>query len=278
MGVEYIQAVQKKRVAACVKHYLANSRDDVRHFNSSNMDERTLREMYLVPFEMAVTKANVWTLMTGNNLFDGVHVSENKRLVQGILKNELGFDGVVFTDWRAAYTAEGAANAGTDITSGLCAYVFGDTVDGVLDAVRSGKVSEAVLDDKVRRILRLYDRTGLLGNTSKQKGSLNTEEHKTAARELAAEGMVLLKNEKGILPVRPESARRILITGPAADTVSAGTGSSLVKATEQRTPLKLLTETYSTNRLTFVPYEQIGSKAMWYCFSPGGRPAGRGRT
>ena len=161
MGVNYIQAIQKMGVAACAKHYVANEADYLRHFTSSNLDERTLREIYLLPFEMAVKQGHVWTVMTANSLYNGVHPSENKYILRDVLKTSLGFDGVILTDWRAAYDTKKSAEAGLDMTTGICAYVYGDDT-GLLAAVKKGDVDPKLIDEMAKRILLLYDRVGLL--------------------------------------------------------------------------------------------------------------------
>ena len=120
----YVRGVQELGVAACVKHLVANDYDSRRHFTSSNMDDRTLRETHLLPFEMAVRDAHVWSVMSANNLLNGVHAAENRRLLQDIMKDELGFDGVMLTDWRAAYTAVPSALAGHRFDDGLLRLCF----------------------------------------------------------------------------------------------------------------------------------------------------------
>lgn len=257
IGVNYIDALQGKGVAACAKHYIANEADQYRHFSSSNLDERTLHEVYLLPFEMAVKQANVWTIMTANSLINGKHCSESSDLVQQILKNQIGFDGVVLTDWRAAYTAKGSALAGTDITTGYCAYVFGDTEIGLLPEVEKGEVPMSVLDDKVKRILTLYERVGLLDlNVAKKRetGAINSAESKKEARKLASEGMVLLKNENKLLPLNRDNISRIIVTGPSAEKVPAGTGSSLVKSEFRVTPLQGIQNALGSLKLEYYKY------------------------
>lgn len=258
MGVNYIQALQKLGIAACAKHYVANEADYLRHFTSSNMDERTLREVYLLPFEMAVKQGHVWTVMTANSLYNGVHASENKYILQDILKNDLGFDGVVLTDWRAAYDTKKSAIAGTDMTTGFCAYVFGDE-NGLLAAVKKGEVDATIIDDKVKRILNLYDRVGLLNEDFGKnylKFGINSDEHKNEARKLAAEGMVLLKNENKTLPLKQDHFKNIIVTGPGAQKVAVGTGSSLVNSEYSITPLQGIKNAFPNERINFHEYKK----------------------
>lgn len=236
MAAAYIQGAQQLGIAGCACILVANDYEARRHFTSSNMDDRTLREMHLLPFELSITDGHAWSMMAANNLLNGTHIAANRRLVQEIVKDKLGFDGVMLTDWRAAYDPEPTALAGTDMTTGFCAYVFGD--GRLLDAVKSGKVPESLIDDKVRRILRLYDRTGVLDPKKRPKGALETPEHRALARRLAAEGMVLLKNDRGLLPLDAAKIRSILVTGPAAEKVPFGGGSGAVRPPFQITPFQ----------------------------------------
>ena len=235
LGAAYIKGVQELGVGACACLLVANDCEQRRHFTSSNMDDRTLRELHLLTYEMSVRDGNVWSMMSGNNLFNGIHCAHNRRLLQELVKDEIGFDGVMITDWRAAYDTVPAALAGTDMTTGVCKYVFGD---GLLSALKNCEVPMAVLDDKVRRILRLYISCGVLNPDSRRKGGLDTPEHREAARRLAAEGMVLLKNNGHRLPLDPKKVKRILVTGPAADIVCQGGGSGSVPAAVEVSPLQ----------------------------------------
>ena len=259
IGVNYIQALQNLRIAACAKHYVANEADFLRHFTSSNLDERTLREIYLLPFEMAVTQGHVWSVMTANSLYNGVHVSENKYIIQEVLKNELGFDGFVITDWRAAYNTKETAEAGTDMTGGYCTYVFGDPKDGLLAAVQKGIVDPKLIDDKAKRILMTYERVGLLDKDFGKdylKHEINSDKFKKEARKLASEGMVLLKNENNILPLKPDQFQNIIVTGPGAEKVGAGTGSSHVDSEFSITPLQGLQNAFPKEKIKFYTYKK----------------------
>ncbi|MEX0686502.1 MAG: glycoside hydrolase family 3 C-terminal domain-containing protein [Balneolales bacterium] len=254
MATHYINAVQKHGIAANAKHFLANDIDRLRHFTSSNLDDRTLREMHLMPFEMAVTDADVWTIMSGNNLVNGVHAAENKRIAQEILKDELGFDGVYLTDWRAAYSAVNSAFGGTDMTLGFGAYVYGD--GNLLEAVNNGDVPISLVDEKVRRVLRLYYRTGVIEPETRGTGEINTQRHHDIARAMASQGMVLLKNNGSILPLDTDNQAKIMVTGPAADIVPVGTGSSRVDSEISITPLQGLREVFNESNLTYLPYQE----------------------
>ncbi len=222
MAAAYIRGVQSKGVGACAAHLVANDCETRRHFTSSNMDERTLRETHLRAFEICIKEGHVWCMMAGNNLLNGQHIAANHKLVQKIVKGELGYDGVLLTDWRAAYETVPTALGGTDLTTGICAYVFGD--NHLLNAVKSGQVPESLLNDKVRRLLRLYERTGVLKPGSRAKGALETPEHRSLARQFAVDGMVLLKNDRSLLPINAEHVKTLSVFGPAAEIVPFGGG------------------------------------------------------
>ena len=193
MAAAYVRGVQGQKVGACSCLVAANDCEHRRHFTSSNMDDRTLREVHLLPSELSFRDGGVWMMMSANSLLNGVHCAQNRHLLQEIVKDQIGFDGVMITDWRAAYDTVPAALAGTDMTTGICHYVFGS--ENLFKAVKSGAVPASLLDDKVRRILRLYVRCGLLDPAgSRGKGELDSPGHREMARRLAAESMVLLKN------------------------------------------------------------------------------------
>ncbi|SFD24371.1 beta-glucosidase [Algibacter pectinivorans] len=244
----YIEELQKHNIAGCAKHIVANDIDGLRHFISSKLDERTLRELHLFPFEKVVKEANVWTIMAGNNLVNGVHVAENETILSTILRDNLKYDGVVVSDWRAAYTPLSSFKGGLDMSMGFCAYVYGN--GDLLKLIKNGEIHEKDLNERVYRILRLYQRTGLL---DKKKGKkifkVNTPEHKKVALETATEGMVLLKNNSNLLPLEVNNVNKIIVTGPAVSHVAFGKGSSKVKSEFSSTPLAGLIRVYGKERL-----------------------------
>jgi len=249
----YVRGVQARRVGACACLVVANDCEHRRHFTSSNMDERTLRETHLLPTELAFRDAGVWTMMSGNNLFNGVHCAHNRRLLQEIIKDQIGFDGVMITDWRAAYDTVPSALAGTDMTTGFCKYVFGD--NHLREAVKSGQVPPRLLDEMARRILRLYVRSGVLDPGARGKGELDSPKHRAMARRLGAQSIVLLKNQDRLLPLDPAKVRSLLVTGPAADRVLQGGGSGNVPAAVHVTPLQGLRTAFGGARITCLPFD-----------------------
>ncbi|HEY0068271.1 MAG TPA: glycoside hydrolase family 3 C-terminal domain-containing protein [Flavisolibacter sp.] len=245
MVVGYIKGVQDQGIAACVKHYLANNQERWRNWINVEMSERALREIYLPGFKAAVTEGGVYTLMGAYNKFRGQWCTHNDYLMNQILKKELGFKGLVMSDWGAVHNVQQALWYGTDLEMGTdlamlpnpnySKFFMGDTV---IAMVRSGRVAEAMIDDKVRRILYVMHKTNMIGGTRK-KGQYNTKEHQQTATKVAEEGIVLLKNEGGLLPLDKSKIKTVAVIGYNAERPqSMGGGSSQVKAFYEITPLQ----------------------------------------
>ena len=250
MAVSMIRAVQEQGTAACVKHYALNSQELRRHEVDARCDERTLRELYLPAFEMAVKEGEVMAVMGAYNLFRGQHCCHSETLLNSILKCEWGFDGVTISDWAGVHDTLEAARGGMDIEMGTnkpySEYYLGDPLK---KAVERGIVEQEIIDDKVRRILRVMFRLGILGeNNSRPKGKLNAPEHQAAAKEIALEAITLLKNKNALLPLKIKKLKKLLIVGDnAIRQHHFGGQSSAVKALYEITPLegikKLLKDT-----------------------------------
>jgi beta-glucosidase len=231
MAVSYIDGMQAQGVSATVKHFLGNNSEIDRHHTSSEIDERTMREIYLPAFEAAVKEAHVGALMTSYNLVGGVHMTENAPLVDGLLKKEWGWDGIVISDWDATYDGVAAANAGLDIEMPSGKFMNRETL---LPAIRAGKVSVATIDDKVRRILRAAIRFGWLdrpaGDPPIPDWPLFNQAGRELARETARGSLVLLRNEGGLLPLDEKKIKSIAVIGPNAyPAVPVGGGSAQVR-------------------------------------------------
>ncbi|NWK57247.1 glycoside hydrolase family 3 C-terminal domain-containing protein, partial [Verrucomicrobiaceae bacterium N1E253] len=222
-AVAYIQGVQSLDIAACIKHLAVNNQENHRYLSSSNVDERTLREMYLLPFEMAVKEGKTWSIMSAYNRVNGVYASEHKWLQETVAKKEWGFDGVMVSDWVAAHNAKACALGGLDLEMGTS--LFGKE-DGLVHLVKTSQLPMSVLDDKVRRMLRLMLRTHVIDPHMQPKGSVQTRAHQDTIRRLAAEGMVLLKNDRKVLPLNPTKIKKLLIVGPNAAKEHRGQGGS----------------------------------------------------
>jgi beta-glucosidase len=223
-GVAYVRGVQDQGVSATIKHFAVNYQEYGRHTVSSDLDERTLHEVYLPAFKAAVTEGGSGALMTAYNLVNGVHCSEHPGLILEILKGQWGFDGVVMSDWLSTYSVAAAANAGLDLEMPT-ADMF--TLDKLLPALESGEIAPSIIDDKVRRLLRLAVCFGWLDHEQKDP-SIPYRDPATAsvALEVARSGVVLLKNHSGFLPVDRAQIKSIAVLGPYAHPAVFGGGGS----------------------------------------------------
>ncbi|MBY8997229.1 MAG: glycoside hydrolase family 3 C-terminal domain-containing protein [Candidatus Thorarchaeota archaeon] len=215
LAIPLVKGVQNQRIAACLKHYAANNQEIDRMTSSSEVDERTLNEIYLRAFRATVKEADPWSIMTCYNMVNGVYGCENKYLLQETLMDKWGFDGLVMTDWlasRKVKTTEGCINAGLTLEM---PWSYRYNIKALRKAYESGEFTEETLDDRVRRNLRVMMLTGLFDNPEVlPKGTRNAPEHQNLARCVAEEGMVLLKNEGNILPLDIDNLKRISLHGP----------------------------------------------------------------
>lgn len=235
LGIAYVDGVQSKGVGTSVKHYVANSQEHMRMSGSSNLSARVLREIYLAAFEPIVKRAAPWTVMSAYNRINGVFASEHDNLLNRILKAEWGYDGVVVSDWGAAKSTAGSANGGLDLEMPGPARFYDKAL---LEAVEAGEVSEAVINDHTGRVLNLIIKCGAIDDEpSPTPGWSPSDRHREIARRAAAEGIVLLKNEGGLLPLR--EAKSIAVIGALADFPAIqGGGSSQVSPDRIVTPLE----------------------------------------
>jgi len=227
-AVAYIKAVQSQGVSATIKHYMGNNQEYDRHNMDSIIDERTMREIYLPVFEAAVKEAHVGAIMDSYNLTNGLHMTQNGYLNTDVAKKEWGFSGIVMSDWDSTYDGVAAANGGLDLEMPSGKFMNRETL---LPAVQAGKVSEATIDDKVRRILRTAVQFGWLDRdqTDLSISKFNLE-GRQAALEAARAGMVLLKNDGNLLPLEKGKVHSIAVIGPDAYPAEpAGGGSAEAK-------------------------------------------------
>ena len=223
--VPYVEGVQSQGVVACVKHYALNDEEYDRHNVSVDVDERTMREIYLPSFEAAVTKGHVDAVMNSYNLLNGVHATENEFLNLKVLKGEWDFKGLLFSDWDATYSAVGSANNGLDLENPTAKFM---NVANLVPAVKKGLVKEATIDDKVLRLVRTALRYGFLDRTQfDPAASTYSFSDRVVALEGARESLTLLKNEGRLLPLNPHKIKTIAVIGPNAyPAVTGGGGSS----------------------------------------------------
>ncbi len=225
MAVAYIDGLQSMGVGACIKHFVGNDSEFERTSMSSEIGERALREIYLAPFRTAVREAKPWSVMSSYNKLNGTWCNENAGLLRGILKEEWGFDGVVISDWYGTYTPN-AATGGLDLEMPGPARWMGQHV---LDAVKSGAITEAMVDDSVRRLLRTIARAGAFEHPElAPEQAIDKPEHRRVARQAAAEAVVLLKNSGNLLPLGRE-VKSVAVIGENAKWAQVeGGGSSHV--------------------------------------------------
>ena len=205
IAAAFVEGVQSAGVASTAKHFVGNESETERMTYDAEIGEATLREVYLPPFEAAV-RAGVWSVMAAYNSVGGVSMTENRPLLTGELKDGLGFDGVVVSDWFATRSTAESANAGLDV---VMPGPQGPWGDALVAAVRRGEVDESVVDDKVLRVLRLADRTGFLDGSEPLAPVTTPDDAEAQLRDLAARAMVVLRKEKvggaPLLPLEPGS-------------------------------------------------------------------------
>jgi beta-glucosidase len=260
MVVPYIQGVQSCGVAACVKHFALNNQEISRGEINVNLSDRALHEIYLPAFKAAVQEGKVWSIMGAYNKLRGEHCCHNDLLLNKILKQDWNFDGVVVSDWGGVHNTDEAVNNGLDIEMGT--YTNGLTTQGhfpfssyylsnpFLKGIKDGKYEMAKLDDKARRILRLIFRTTMSAN--RPFGRFVSPEHSAAARKIAQEAIVLLKNEHNALPIPVGKYKRIAVIGEnATRSLVVGGGSTSLKVAYEISPLQGLKEKYGKDHVVY---------------------------
>ncbi|KOP39863.1 hypothetical protein DBB36_04735 [Flavobacterium sp. WLB] len=224
LAVNYIKGVQSQRVVATVKHFAANNQEYDRNFVSSDIDERTLQEIYLPAFKAAVQKAKVGAVMNSYNLLNGEHTSQNAHLNLDILKKDWKFDGILMSDWGGVHDGIAAFKNGTDLEMPGDEHMLPTLL---LPALKNGEIQETTLNDKVSRILKVCFSYGFFDQKQTDE-SIPKDDPKSAkvALKIAQEGIVLLKNENNILPINLAKTKKIAFIGPNANSFNAGGGSS----------------------------------------------------
>ena len=206
MGTEYVKGLQSQNVGACVKHFAVNNQENRRRTINAVIDERTLREIYLKAFEIIVKKANPWAIMSAYNKVNGQYCTENKHILEDILRNEWKYEGIVVSDWGAENDRVKAIKVGQELEM---PGGRGNGVQEIIDAVKTGEIQENELDEIIERILSIAFRA----NKITEEEKYDQEEHHKIAQEIAEESMVLLKNDNGILPLKNE---KIAVIGDMA--------------------------------------------------------------
>lgn len=276
IAVGYINGVQSQGVSATIKHFLGNNSEFDRHNTDSIIDERTMREIYLPVFEAAVKEARVGAIMDSYNLTNGQHMSQNKHMLTDVVKNEWGFDGLIMSDWSGTYDGVEAANAGQDLEMPSGLHMNQQTLK---PAIEQGKVSVATIDDKVRRILRTAVRFGWL---DRDQTGLSIPRYNLEGRQVALnaarEGITLLKNDGGLLPLSKSKIKSVLIIGPDAfPAVPVGGGSAEVQPFAAISYLEGLSN-YSGSAFHVyydrgvLPYSDLANATNFNTSQTGGKP------
>ncbi len=274
MVVPYIQGLQQNGVSACVKHYALNNDEEYRHQVNVIVSDRALREIYLPAFEAAVKTGGTWGVMGGYNLYNNQHLCSNEILLHNILRNEWQYDGVVVSDWGGVHETDATVKYGVDMefgswTDGLAmgatnAYDNYWLAQPYLKAIKDGTYTEKELNDKVRRVLRLFYRTTMSGQHG--TGFLCSEDHYAVARQIAQEGIVVLQNRGQLLPMQPKAGSRVLVVGEnAIKPMTVGGGSSSLKVQREISPLDGLCAALEPLGVT-VDYQRgyVGDKTSEY--------------
>ncbi|HEU5403491.1 MAG TPA: glycoside hydrolase family 3 C-terminal domain-containing protein, partial [Terriglobales bacterium] len=242
LAVAFVKTVQGEGVIPSVKHFAANNEEYERHRIDSIVDERTLHEIYLPAFQAAIQEGDAWNVMSAYNKLNGVHCAENAQLLHQILRDEFGFKGFVVSDWGSTYSTAGTVNAGMDLEmpggEPMKKWIVNPrtqqagngagwlTADKVLAAVKAGQISESTLDANVGRILRVIFLSGIFDHRHSGGGEVDTPAQRAIARQGATEGIVLLKNDNGLLPLDRSKIHSIAVIGPNAAVARTGGGGS----------------------------------------------------
>lgn len=234
LAVAYVRGLQENGVSAVIKHFIGNDSEFQRNTISSEIPERALRELYLVPFEAAVKEAKVWAIMSSYNKMDGVFVGDSRRLLTDVLRGEWGYDGIVMSDWFGTNSTAPSVNAGLDLEMPGPARYRGEKL---LSAVENGEVDRETVEASVERLLRWFERLDAFENPDiPEEQAINSRAHRVLIRRAGAEGAVLLKND-GVLPLDRDALTKVAVIGPNAKTAQImGGGSAQVNAHYRVTP------------------------------------------
>lgn len=251
IATSYVRGLQEQGVAATLKHYAANNQEWDRNNVSSDIDLRTLHEIYLAGFRTAIVDGGAAAVMDSYNLVNGEHATQNSYLNNTVLRDMWGFDGIVMSDWSATYDPVSAANGGLDLEMPRGKQM---NAENLLPALARGQVAEKTIDDKVRHILTVIFKFGFFDNEQLDNTvPLDNPEGAAVALELAREGVVLLKNDKALLPFKPEKIKSVAVIGPNAGTYVSGGGSSYTFPFHSVSILQGLRDKLGTAAVSYAP-------------------------
>ncbi|KAM0335577.1 hypothetical protein ACHAQA_000625 [Verticillium albo-atrum] len=246
LATEYVRGLQDERVAPSIKHFFANEQDTRRFVLNETISERALREIYLKSFEIVVKEAKPWTLMSAYPKINGHYIDATSTWLTQVLRNEWKFDGLTMSDWGAASTVDCVAN-GLDLE--MPGPARHTSAANVHSALEQGKLTEADIDKRVRASLVLLDRVGKFADRrpTPAEQAIDRPEHRALIREVGAAGIVLLKNEGGVLPIDASKTKKIALLGPLADHASAhGGGSSFLTCHYKISPKEAFTKRFGS--------------------------------
>ncbi|KAM0548770.1 hypothetical protein ACHAPJ_009766 [Fusarium lateritium] len=252
LACQNIQGIQSTGVSATIKHFAANEQETLRLSVDEIISERALREIYLKPFEIAIKEANPGALMTAYNKVNGTHADSQTFLLQTVLRGDWGWDGLVMSDWGGVNSTAESLKAGLDLE--MPGPTRWRKTDAVLEAVKSGQVSEQVIDDRALHVLQFLERQRCFEDPEiPEERAVNKPEHQRLIREAGAKGIVLLKNEGGLLPLTREKAKgkKVAVLGLAKECLAHGGGSASVASHYKITPWDALQSAFKDNDVEF---------------------------
>lgn len=258
MVVPMVQGIQEYDVSACAKHFAANSQETERLWVDTIVDERTLQEIYYPGFQAAIEKGGLYSLMSAYNLLNGEHCGTSKHLLNKVLRDEWGYDGMIVSDWGGVHDTVLAAESAMDIEMDVI-YDFDNhhMANPLLEKIRAGELSEGLVDEKIRNILRLMLRLKMIGpeKDNRKAGTYNSKEHHEAVLAVAQESLILLKNEEKLLPLDAKKVGKLAVIGANATKLHAnGGGSAEIKALYEIAPLMGIRKLLGGNgQVTYAP-------------------------
>ncbi|KAL3475942.1 glycoside hydrolase [Aspergillus californicus] len=258
LGAGFVNGLQSEGVSACPKHFVANESETNRKESNSIVDEKTLRELYAYSFQVLMKYATPWCIMTSYNLVNGVFMSENKELLQGLLRKEWGFQGTVVSDFEGVYATVAPVLAGVALELPGPARFRGEKL---LQAIKENEITQPQIDALVKDVTTLAEKVGMKDEHAAEPDIQKTATTSALLREIAAEGIVLLKNNHNILPIAPAKKLRIAVFGsPAATPIIHGGGSASLTPVYLTSPLQALEEKYGKDNITYHPGVPIFKK------------------
>jgi beta-glucosidase len=264
LAAQNVLGVESMGVSATIKHFVANEQETQRLSVDEIISERALREIYLKPFEIAVKEAKPGAVMTAYNKVNGHHADSQTFLLQQVLRGEWGWDGLVMSDWGGTNSVAAALNAGLDLE--MPGPTRWRKVEDVLQAIKAGEVSEQTIDIRTLHVLQFLERQKCFDDPKiPEEQAINKPEHQSLIREAGAKGIVLLKNDGGVLPLTKEKVqgKKIAIFGLAKECLSNGGGSASVNAHYKISPWDALSETWKDDNVELVFAEGLYESFRW---------------